>query len=74
MTPAFAVAEVLGALIAGQRAQAARESLLRFDAHLADFDTHMKPRTQIRALRSSKPASSAGKNTGIRKHKGKGAN
>ncbi|WP_353642590.1 MurR/RpiR family transcriptional regulator [Mesorhizobium sp. WSM2239] len=62
MTPAFAVAEVLGALIAGQGAEAARESLLRFDAHLADFNTHLKSRNRNRKLRSSKPASSAAKN------------
>ncbi|MBA1145215.1 MurR/RpiR family transcriptional regulator [Mesorhizobium neociceri] len=74
MTSAFAVAEVLGALIAGQRAQAARESLLRFDAHLADFNTHMKLRTQTRALRPPKPASSAAKSTGGRKRKRNGAN
>ncbi|WP_287321778.1 MurR/RpiR family transcriptional regulator [Mesorhizobium sp.] len=57
MTPAFAVAEVLGALIAGQSAEAARESLLRFDVHLADFNTHLRSRTQTRNLRSSKPPS-----------------
>ncbi|BCM17655.1 MurR/RpiR family transcriptional regulator [Mesorhizobium sp. J8] len=74
MTPAFAVAEVLGALIAGRRAQAARESLLQFDVHLADFNTHIKSRTQTRALRSSKPASSAAKNTCGRKYKGNGVN
>ncbi|ESX63765.1 transcriptional regulator [Mesorhizobium sp. LSHC420B00] len=59
MTPAFAVAEVLGALIAGQGAEAARESLLRFDAHLAHFNTHLKSRNRTRKLRLSKPASSA---------------
>lgn len=46
MTPAFAVAEVLGALIAGQSVDAARDALLRFDAHLADFNTHLESRAR----------------------------
>ncbi|RVC63546.1 MurR/RpiR family transcriptional regulator [Mesorhizobium sp.] len=58
MTPAFAVVEVLGALIAGQAAEAARESLLRFDAHLADFNTHLKSRTWTRKVLSSSSVSS----------------
>ncbi|MFD1985460.1 MurR/RpiR family transcriptional regulator [Mesorhizobium newzealandense] len=57
MTPAFAVAEVLGALIAGRGAEAARESLLRFDAHLADLNTHLKSRTWTRKVRASRSAS-----------------
>ncbi|MER9076863.1 MurR/RpiR family transcriptional regulator [Mesorhizobium sp. M0904] len=61
MTPAFAVAEVLGALVAGQDAQAARDSLLRFDAHLADFSTHLKSRTWTREVRPSPSASSTTK-------------
>ncbi|RJT23802.1 MurR/RpiR family transcriptional regulator [Mesorhizobium waimense] len=58
MTPAFAVAEVLGALIAGQRGDAAREALLRFDAHLADFKTHLKQRAWTQKIRSLPSASS----------------
>lgn len=61
MTPAFAVAEVLGALIAGQGAEASRESLLRFDAHLADFSTHLKSRTWTKKARSSRSTSPTAK-------------
>ncbi|MER8716260.1 MurR/RpiR family transcriptional regulator [Mesorhizobium sp. M1295] len=58
MTPAFAVAEVLGALIAGHRTDAAGNALLRFDAHLADFNTHLKSRAWALHLRSPPSTSS----------------
>ncbi|KAA3448150.1 SIS domain-containing protein [Mesorhizobium sp. SARCC-RB16n] len=48
MTPAFAVAEVLGALVAGRNADATRESLLKFDAHLSNLNTHLKSKTAPR--------------------------
>ncbi|MER9593126.1 MurR/RpiR family transcriptional regulator [Mesorhizobium australicum] len=64
MTPAFAVAEVLGALIAGQGAEGARESLVRFDAHLADFSTHLKSRDWTRKVRSPPSTSSTTKKIG----------
>lgn len=57
MTPAFAVAEVLGALVAGRNADAAREALLRFDAHLADLNAHLKSKAGPRRALLSKPAS-----------------
>lgn len=69
MTPAFAVAEVLGALIAGQGAEAARESLLRFDTHLADFSTHLKSRTWKRKVRPFPSASSTTKKLDGKRHK-----
>ncbi|MEI9426201.1 MurR/RpiR family transcriptional regulator [Mesorhizobium sp. Cs1299R1N3] len=69
MTPAFAVAEVLGALIAGKGAETARESLLRFDAHLAGFHTHLKSRAWTREARSSRPASSTTTKTGGKRGK-----
>lgn len=61
MTPAFAIAEVLGALIAGRGADAAREALHQFDAHLAVFNTHLKSRAWTRKARSSPSTSSASK-------------
>ncbi|RUW54416.1 MurR/RpiR family transcriptional regulator [Mesorhizobium sp. M1A.F.Ca.ET.072.01.1.1] len=59
MTPAFAVAEVLGALIAGRGAEAAREALIQFDAHLADFNTHLKSRAWAQQVRSPRMTVSA---------------
>ncbi|NTE68270.1 MurR/RpiR family transcriptional regulator [Agrobacterium tumefaciens] len=44
MAPAFAVAEVLGALIAGQDGEKSRDALSQFDANLSAFNTHLKPR------------------------------
>lgn len=44
MAPAFAVAEVLGALVAGRGGEAALEALRRLDAQLAAFKVHLKPR------------------------------
>nr|WP_245267667.1 MurR/RpiR family transcriptional regulator [Mesorhizobium sp. WSM1293] len=77
MTPAFAAAEVLGALIAGRGAEAARESLLRFDAHLADFSTHLRSRTWTKKVRSSPSATSktkkAAKKTGGKARKARPA-
>lgn len=48
MTPALAVAEVLGALVAGSDATGAHEALLRFDTHLADLNAHVKPKITSR--------------------------
>jgi DNA-binding MurR/RpiR family transcriptional regulator len=44
MSPAFAVAEVLGAVIAGRGGEAALASLRHSDGHLAALNTHLKPR------------------------------
>jgi DNA-binding MurR/RpiR family transcriptional regulator len=44
MSPAFAVAEVLGAIIAGRGGDAALASLRHSDGHLAALNTHLKPR------------------------------
>jgi DNA-binding MurR/RpiR family transcriptional regulator len=44
MSPAFAVAEVLGALIAGRGGEDALASLRHSDGHLAALNTHLKPR------------------------------
>src|SRR5271167_3365498 len=44
MSPAFAVAEVLGAIIAGRGGEAALATLRHTDAHLAALNTHVKPR------------------------------
>ncbi len=41
MTPAFAVAETLGALVARARPEAALDALAQFDAHLDAFDTYL---------------------------------
>jgi DNA-binding MurR/RpiR family transcriptional regulator len=45
MSPAFAVAEVLGAIIAGRGGETALATLRRSDEHLAALDTHLKSRT-----------------------------
>lgn len=63
MTPAFAIAEVLGALIAGQSSEAACEALQQFDARLAAFRTHLKPRPVAGKGHSSTPAFSKTKKT-----------
>ena len=44
MSPAFAVAEVLGAVIAGRGGEDALASLRHSDGHLAALNTHFKPR------------------------------
>jgi len=44
MSPAFAVAEVLGAVIAGRGGEEALASLLHSDGHLAALNTHLKPK------------------------------
>ena len=45
MSPAFAVAEVLGAIIAGRGGDAALASLRHSDGHLAALNTHLKSRS-----------------------------
>jgi DNA-binding MurR/RpiR family transcriptional regulator len=50
MSPAFVVAEVLGAIVAGQRGNDALAALHRTDAHLAALDTHLNPRPAKRAI------------------------
>ncbi len=49
MTPAFAIAEVLGALVAGRGGEAALQALKRFDGQLAALDTHLQTRNSKRA-------------------------
>jgi DNA-binding MurR/RpiR family transcriptional regulator len=49
MSPAFAVAEVLGAIIAGRGGDAALASLRHSDGHLAALNTHFKSRTNKKA-------------------------
>jgi DNA-binding MurR/RpiR family transcriptional regulator len=44
MSPAFAVAEVLGAVIAGRGGEEALASLRHSDGHLAALNTHLKPK------------------------------
>ena len=44
MSPAFAVAEVLGAVIAGRGGDDALATLRHTDEHLAALNTHLKPR------------------------------
>jgi DNA-binding MurR/RpiR family transcriptional regulator len=44
MSPAFAVAEVLGAVIAGRGGDEALASLRHSDEHLAALNTHLKPK------------------------------
>ena len=44
MSPAFAIAEVLGAVIAGRGGDAALASLRHSDGHLAALNTHLKSR------------------------------
>ena len=49
MSPAFAVAEVLGAVIAGRGGDDALATLRHSDAHLAALNTHLKPRNNKKA-------------------------
>jgi DNA-binding MurR/RpiR family transcriptional regulator len=44
MSPAFAVAEILGAIIAGRGGEDALATLRHTDEHLAALNTHLKPR------------------------------
>ncbi|MER9191578.1 MurR/RpiR family transcriptional regulator [Mesorhizobium australicum] len=44
MTPAFAIAEVLGSLITGHGGDEALEAIKRFDEQLAALNIHLKPR------------------------------
>jgi DNA-binding MurR/RpiR family transcriptional regulator len=48
MSPAFAVAEVLGALLAGHGGDGAVQALRRFDEQLAAFNVHLQPRNTKR--------------------------
>ncbi|ESY18751.1 MULTISPECIES: MurR/RpiR family transcriptional regulator [unclassified Mesorhizobium] len=50
MTPAFAIAEVLGALIAGHGGDEALEAIERYDKQLAALNIHLKPRISNRRL------------------------
>jgi DNA-binding MurR/RpiR family transcriptional regulator len=44
MSPAFVIAEILGAIIAGRGGDDALETLRHTDQHLAALNTHLKPR------------------------------
>lgn len=46
MSPAFIVAEILGALVAGRNGDAAREALARIDRQSAALDTHLQPKSK----------------------------
>ncbi|WP_432289345.1 MurR/RpiR family transcriptional regulator (plasmid) [Aminobacter sp. BA135] len=48
MSPAFVVAEILGALVAGQASDAASEALASVDRQSAALNTHLKTRTKRR--------------------------
>lgn len=48
MSPAFVVAEVLGALVAGRNGDAAKEALARVDRQSAALDTHLQSRGKRR--------------------------
>ncbi|KQS69435.1 transcriptional regulator [Rhizobium sp. Leaf371] len=48
MSPAFAVAEVLGTLLAGHGGDGAVQALRRFDEQLAAFNVHLQPRNTKR--------------------------
>ena len=49
MSPAFAVAEILGAIIAGRGGDEALATLQHTDQHLAALNTHLKPRINKKA-------------------------
>jgi DNA-binding MurR/RpiR family transcriptional regulator len=53
MSPAFAVAEVLGAIIAGRSGDAALASLRHMEGHLAALNTHLKSRNNNRNNKKS---------------------
>jgi DNA-binding MurR/RpiR family transcriptional regulator len=50
MSPAFVVAEVLGAIVAGRSGKDSLAALRRTDEHLSALDTHLKPRRPKRAM------------------------
>jgi DNA-binding MurR/RpiR family transcriptional regulator len=49
MSPAFAVAEILGAIIAGRGGEDALATLRHTDQHLATLNTHLKSRITKKA-------------------------
>ncbi len=49
MSPAFVVAEILGAIIAGRGGEDALATLRHTDQHLATLNTHLKPRINKKA-------------------------
>ena len=49
MSPAFGVAEILGAIIAGRGGEDALSTLRHTDQHLATLNTHLKPRINKKA-------------------------
>ena len=49
MSPAFVIAEVLGAIIAGRGGEDALATLRHTDQHLATLNTHLKPRISKKA-------------------------
>jgi hypothetical protein len=49
MSPAFVIAEILGAIIAGRGGDDALATLHHTDAHLAALNTHLKPRGNKKA-------------------------
>jgi DNA-binding MurR/RpiR family transcriptional regulator len=53
MSPAFAVAEVLGAIIAGRSGDAALASLRHLEGHFAALNTHLKSRNNNRNNKKS---------------------
>jgi DNA-binding MurR/RpiR family transcriptional regulator len=48
MTPAFVIAEILAALVAGRGGEDATAALRRTEDQLAAFDVHVRPRTEKR--------------------------
>ena len=49
MSPAFVIAEILGAIIAGRGGEDALATLRHTDQHLATLNTHLKPRINKKA-------------------------
>ena len=49
MSPAFVIAEILGAIIAGRGGEDALATLRHTDQHLATLNTHLKPRISKKA-------------------------
>ncbi len=49
MVPAFLVAEILGAIVAGRCGSAALTRLRHMDEHLAALGTHLQPRLSVRS-------------------------
>jgi len=50
MSPAFVIAEILGAIIAGRGGDEALDKLRHTDQHLAALNTHLKPRSNKKTL------------------------